>query len=138
MGMTAATPKIDEPTNTKTVMRIAKNAALFRSMTKAALAALIDRSHHVFYEAGDVIVCQGDDDSSVYLVLAGRVRVLHSQEDRKTVEGIADLGPGEVFGELAVLETQPRSATVLTLEPTSCLKVSGTEFLAALKESQAS
>lgn len=138
MGVNAATPKINEPANTRAVMRIAKNAALFRSMEKAALTALIGQSYHVFYEAGDVIVSQGDSDSSVYLVLAGRVRVLHSQEDQQTVEGIADLGPGEVFGELAVLETQPRSATVLTLEPTSCLKVSGADFLAALKEAQAS
>src|SRR5262249_17641044 len=54
---------------------------------------------------------------------------------RKATPSKPELGPGEIFGELASLETQPRSATVLTLEPTSCLKVSGTEFLAALRQS---
>jgi CRP/FNR family cyclic AMP-dependent transcriptional regulator len=103
-------------------------------MSRAVLSDLVDGSRHVFYEAEDVIVRQGDHDSSVYLVLSGRVRVLQSQEGHPE-ETIAELGPGEIFGELASLETQPRSATVLSIEPTSCLKVSGTEFLAAFRKS---
>jgi CRP/FNR family transcriptional regulator, cyclic AMP receptor protein len=132
MSQNVAAPKISEPANTKVVLRIAKHAALFRSMPRTSLTDLLDRGRHVFYETGDVIVRQGDDDSNVYLVLAGRVRVLRSGEDRAE-KAMAELGPGEVFGEVASLETQPRSATVLTLEPTSCLKVSGTDFLAALR-----
>jgi CRP/FNR family cyclic AMP-dependent transcriptional regulator len=134
MGLTVATPMINEPANTRVVLRIAKNAAMFRSMNRAALSELVDRSRHVFYESGDVVVSQGDHDSSVYLLLAGRVKVLQGQEGHPD-ETIAELGPGEIFGELASLETQPRSATVITLEPTSCMKVSGTEFLAALRQS---
>jgi CRP/FNR family cyclic AMP-dependent transcriptional regulator len=133
MGLNVATPKINEPANTRVVLRVAKNAAMFRSMKRAVLSELVEGSRHVFYESGDVILTQGDHDSSVYLVLAGRVRVLQEQEGHPE-ETIAELGPGEIFGELASLETQPRSATVITLEPTSCMKVSGTEFLAALRQ----
>ncbi|HLH31935.1 MAG TPA: cyclic nucleotide-binding domain-containing protein, partial [Terriglobia bacterium] len=123
---------------TRKVLKIAKNAPLFRSMPRAALSDLVERSRHVFYDAGDVIVCQGasrnDDDASVYLVLAGRVRVIQTQQG-PTAPPIAELGAGEIFGELAILETQPRSASVMTVEPTSCLKVSGPDFLAALRQS---
>lgn len=137
MGLTAATPKIDEPANTRSVLRIAQNAALFRSMPRAALSNLVQHSRHVFYEAGDVIVNQGDDDSCVYLVLAGRVRVFRT-EHGPAGAALAELGPGQIFGEMAIMEGQPRSATVLTIEPTSCLKVSGPDFLAALNPSGAS
>lgn len=100
-------------------------------MSRAALSNLVEHSRHVFYEAGDVIVNQGDDDSCVYLILAGRVRVFQMQSV-PAGEPLAELGPGEIFGELAILEMQPRSATVLTIEPTSCLRVSGPAFIAAL------
>ncbi|HEY2385041.1 MAG TPA: cyclic nucleotide-binding domain-containing protein [Terriglobia bacterium] len=122
MGLNAATPKIDEPANIRRVLRIARNAALFRSMSRSVLSDLVGRSRHVFYDAGDIIVNQGDDDSCVYLVLAGRVRVFHRQQG-PAGDAIAELDPGEIFGELAILETQLRSATVLTIEPTSCLRV---------------
>ena len=141
MSMNAAVPKINEPANTRAVLKIAKNAALFRSMQRATLTDLVERSRHVFYETGDIIVCQGasrtDDDAGVYLVLAGRVRVQQAHES-PAAKPLAELGPGEIFGELAILEMQPRSATVIAAEPTSCLKVSGADFLNALKQSNIS
>src|SRR5712691_6678849 len=104
------------------VSRVAKKAPLFRSMTRTALSRLLDNSTQPLYRANDLIVRQGERDQSVYLVIFGRVRVTQSLADRHTEVVIAELGPGEVFGELAVLESQARSATVLSLEPTSCLK----------------
>jgi CRP/FNR family cyclic AMP-dependent transcriptional regulator len=116
------------------VKRLAKRAALFRSMTRAALSRLLDNSTQAAYDVNHVIVQQGDRDETVYLVLSGRVRVTQSGTNNSEMF-IAELGPGEVFGELAVLESLPRSATVLTLERTWCLKIPGAAFLAALSQS---
>jgi CRP-like cAMP-binding protein len=115
--------------------RVARKAPLFRSMSRSALSRLLDNGIQPIYNPNDVIVKQGESDQSVYLVIFGRVRVMQSSAETATQVTIAELGPGEVFGELAILETQPRSATVLALERTSCLKVPGTEFLAALSQS---
>ena len=117
--------------------RVARKAPLFRSMTRAALSWLLDNSTETIYDFNDVIVRQGEHDDSVYLVLVGRVRVTQSSGNGGDVF-IAELGPGEIFGELAILESQPRSATVMTLERTSCLKVSGKDFLTALNRSTSS
>jgi CRP-like cAMP-binding protein len=115
--------------------RVAKKAPLFRSMSRSALSRLLDNSIQPIFNPNDVILKQGEQDQSVYLVIFGRVRVMQASTENATEVLIAELGPGEVFGELAILESQPRSATVLALERTSCLKVSGTEFLAALSQS---
>src|SRR5579862_2014620 len=105
--------------------RIAKKAPLFRSMTRMALWRLLDVGIQPIYNPNDVIVKQREHDQSVYLVIFGRVRVIQASADNITEVPIAELGPGEVFGELAILESQPRSATVLALERTGCLKVPG-------------
>ena len=131
MGIRAVLRMYSEPS----ALRVAKKASLFRSMSRGALSRLVENSAKGVYRANDVIVRQGERDENVYLVLTGRVRVTQSRPDTATELIVAELGPGEVFGELAVLETQPRSATVLALEPTSCLKVSGRDFLAALSQS---
>ena len=114
---------------------VCKKAPLFRSMSRSALSRLLDDALQPIYNPNDVIVKQGESDSSVYLVIFGRVRVTKASAETIGEVQIAELGPGEVFGELAILESQPRSATVLALERTSCLKVPGNLFLAALSES---
>jgi len=107
-------------------------------MTRAALSWLLDNSIETIYDISDVIVRQGEHDDGVYLVLVGRVRVTQSSGNGGAEVLIAELGPGEIFGELASLESQPRSATVIALERTSCLKVSGNDFLTALNQSSSS
>ena len=131
MGIRAVLRMYSEPS----AKSVAKKAPLFRSMSRSTLSQLIERSGKGVYRANDVIVRQGEREDIVYLVLTGRVRVTQARGDTASEVIVAELGPGEVFGELAALEAQPRSATVLALEPTSCLKVSGQDFLAALSES---
>ena len=114
---------------------VCKKAPLFRSMSRSALSRLLDDALQPIYNPNDVIVKQGEADQSVYLVIFGRVRVMKASTEIASEVQIAELGPGEVFGELAILESQPRSATVLAVERTSCLTVPGNLFLAALSES---
>jgi hypothetical protein len=136
MGFNIAIRKFSEQRASKwQLSRVAKRAPLFRSMSRAALSRLLDTAIQPIFNPSDVIVRQGEQDQSVYLVIFGRVRVMQASAENATEQVIAELGPGEVFGELAILESQPRSATVLALERTSCLKVPGNEFLTALSES---
>lgn len=124
-----------QPVSKGKAIRVAKKAPLFRSMSHAVLSALLDDCTQTIYDTNAVIIRQGERDETVYLVLAGRVRVFYSSPDNDTEVSVAELGSGEIFGELAVLETQPRSATVQALERTNCLRVPGTLFLTALKQS---
>lgn len=65
---------------------------------------------------GVIIVCEGDFTDAIYVVLSGLVKVYMSDEDGKEVI-LNVIGPGDYFGEF-VLDGGPRSASVLTTEPT--------------------
>lgn len=68
------------------------------------------------------VVKRGDKGVGFYVVLEGQVQV------RKGGKNIARLGPGEFFGELALFDDRPRSADVVTLEPTKVVVLSRWEF----------
>lgn len=77
-----------------------------------------------------VIINEGDRGDSLYVILSGKVKVYVSDDDGR--EMILDLyGPGDYVGEMA-LDGRPRSASVMTLEPTSCSVVTRDELRSAI------
>jgi CRP/FNR family transcriptional regulator, cyclic AMP receptor protein len=77
------------------------------------------------YPAHAVIVNEGDESDSLYIVVKGRLKVYTSSDDGRELV-MSEHGAGEFFGELA-LDGGRRSASVKTLEPTSCRVVPGSE-----------
>lgn len=73
-----------------------------------------------------VLINEGDQGDSIYIVLSGKVKVFSSNEAGKEVV-IAFHGPGEYVGEMS-LDGAPRSASVMTVEPTACAVVSRAHF----------
>jgi len=79
------------------------------------------------YEADVAVFFQGEPSDSLYMLLKGSVKVTCASEEG--AEKIVDiLGPGEIFGELAMLDGHPRSATVTTCEPTEMASISRKDF----------
>ena len=77
-----------------------------------------------------VIINEGDRGDSLYVILSGKVKVYVSDDEGR--EMILDLyGPGDYVGEMA-LDGRPRSASVMTLEPTSCSVVTRDELRSAI------
>jgi CRP-like cAMP-binding protein len=70
---------------------------------------------------GTTVFRQGDPGGSLYVIRAGKVRVLKESNGRRRM--ITTLGPGEFFGELAVVTGQPRCATVEVVEDAELLRV---------------
>ena len=66
------------------------------------------------FPRNSIVITEGDDSNSLYLVLSGEVKVFVSDEDGKT-NTINRLGPGDYFGEMSLIDDQPRSASVATL-----------------------
>jgi CRP/FNR family transcriptional regulator, cyclic AMP receptor protein len=73
-------------------------------------------------EAGDRVFAEGETGDALYMVMAGTVRV--HREERL----IAELGEGECFGEMALLDASPRSASVTALTEVSLLRISREDF----------
>ena len=75
----------------------------------------------------------GDATDSLYIVLSGRLKVMMSDSDGKEVI-LAILGPGEFFGEMGLIDDEPRSASVVTLESCELLSISKRDFRKCLAD----
>ena len=87
------------------------------------------------YPERTVIVTEGDASDSLFVILEGRCRAYVSDENGREAI-LSDMGPGEYFGEVA-MDEGPRSASVVTLEPTKLLVVPAERFRAFLAEQKA-
>ena len=101
---------------------------LFAGLTPDELASIAQRAVEIPLEAGHVIARQGEIGTGFFVVASGRVRVVR--------DGIvlAEMGPGEFFGELSVIDGEPRNAQVITSEPTVCLGIASWDFESMLVE----
>lgn len=84
------------------------------------LGRLAVEEHHA---AGQVIVQEGTPGDRVYFVRAGRVRVVKSPDVR-----LAEFGPGDFFGEMSLVESVVRSASVVALADTAVITLKGVDF----------
>lgn len=104
----------------------------FRDLPPEALARLAEGARRCVYAPGSVLMCQGDPADCVHVIVRGRVRVEQAMPALQ-VEPVllGELGPGEVVGEMGVLDDGQRSATVTAQEETETLAL-GADLLAAV------
>ena len=116
------------PTSTlKSIKEGLGRVAMFQSLGEPDLEALASVARQITAERGELIVSQGSAGESLYIVARGQIRVYLSDETGKEI--ILGLeGPGAIFGEIAVLDGQPRSASVAAMERTELLMIEGREF----------
>jgi CRP/FNR family cyclic AMP-dependent transcriptional regulator len=107
-----------------------KSIPLFEGVPDAELRALAERSVTRSYPKQAIIVTEGDESDSLYLILGGRVKIYLADEHGKELI-LAIKGPGQYFGEM-VLDEQPRSASVMTLEAAQFAILSRADFRAFL------
>lgn len=97
---------------------------LFNALSEEEVLLLLtdEESHERTISTDDLVVRAGDPGDSLFLIGAGSVQV--------TVSGtvVAVLSPGDIFGEIAVLERQPRSASVTARENCTLLEIEGEVF----------
>ncbi|MDP6950669.1 MAG: Crp/Fnr family transcriptional regulator [Arenicellales bacterium] len=116
------------PTSTlKSTKEALSRVAMFQSLGESDLEALAGVARQITAERGELIVSQGSAGESLYIVAKGQIRVYLSDETGKEI--ILGLeGPGAIFGEIAVLDGQPRSASVAAMDRTELLVIEGREF----------
>ena len=98
-----------------------KAIPLFHDFTDPELAQFLDLADPTAYNPGEIIVRQGESGNCMFYVAEGTCRVV-ARKGEEPVE-LAILGPGEIVGELAMFDHQPRCADVLAAEPAILLKI---------------
>ncbi len=87
----------------------------FADLGDADLARVADVTVPRTFQGGEAIFHEGDESDTCYVVRSGHVRAVREHSDGRTLT-LATLGPGEIFGELAIFDEERRSATVEALD----------------------
>ncbi len=113
---------------TKVVVEMLAKTPIWSGLSDKDLKSIVKASKERKYETGETIVQKGEGGVGFYLVLEGSVEI---KSDGTT---LAKLGPGQFFGEMSVIDNQPRSADVVALEPSKCLILSAWSFNALISD----
>jgi CRP-like cAMP-binding protein len=108
-----------------------RRVRLFQELDDHTLREIGNAAVEQRWDAGQEIVRQGDTGVGMFIVRSGKVEIVQDHQGRP--EKVRDLGPGDVFGEMALLDEFPRSATVRALEPTTCLGITRWHFRGILE-----
>lgn len=107
------------------------NIPLFCGLGKQDLAAIAEHAITKTYPPHSIIIREGDAADALYVILYGKAKVYVSNaEGAEAILNI--LGSGEFFGEMGLLDKAPRSASVMTLEPTRLSMITEQAFRACL------
>jgi CRP-like cAMP-binding protein len=109
------------------------DVALFKELPEPGLRMLAERGRPKRFARGAVIMRQGDPSDALHVITRGRVRVERDQAGGSPVV-LAELGAGEVIGEMGLLDNAPRSATVTALDDTETLEIHSTVLALVLMD----
>lgn len=115
---------------------VLRSVPLFSQLPDEDLLAFAALTRERTYPKGSVIVFEDDPGDTLYLVAGGQVKVVLIGEDGREVI-LSVLGEGSFFGEMALLDDQPRSAHVIAMDDSILLLLRRDDFQARLRQSPA-
>ena len=108
---------------------ILRDASLFTGLSGEELYPVAEIASASGFAPGDVVVKEGDPGDALFVVASGAFEI------QKAGKRLRALGPGAVFGEMALLDGAPRAATIVASEEGQVLRIPRAEFEALLDES---
>jgi CRP-like cAMP-binding protein len=115
------------PDSAEIVASDLRNIGLFGALSDEVLAFLASMLTVVKPTIGETVFREGDEANAMYVVLAGEMEV--TKKSRGAVDArVAVLGPGDWFGEMSIVDIQPRSATVRALAPGRLIRISAADL----------
>jgi CRP/FNR family transcriptional regulator len=106
---------------------------VFSDLSDADLTAVASVSVARQLEAGAVVFLEGDSSDTCYVVRSGVARAIREHPDGRSIT-LAHFTAGDIFGELAMFDAEPRSATVDTIEPTEVIAIPGRDVQRLIRD----
>ncbi|HWF36659.1 MAG TPA: Crp/Fnr family transcriptional regulator [Solirubrobacteraceae bacterium] len=100
---------------------------VFSALAEDELARVADVAVPRRFEAGEVVFREGDESDTCYIVRTGHARAIREHSDGRSI-ALAQFGPGDIFGELAMFDSERRSATVETLDAMEAIAILGADM----------
>jgi serine/threonine protein phosphatase PrpC/CRP-like cAMP-binding protein len=101
---------------------------LFSRLEERELYRIMQVAEVLSYKADQVVVREGDRGDQLFIVLEGAVRILRGDTT------LSEVGPGDHFGEMALIRAKPRSATALAMEPSELIAIRRADFFEILRK----
>jgi CRP-like cAMP-binding protein len=101
---------------------------LFAGLDKKELRHIAGSCQERKFPAGSVLMQQGDTGAGLFVITSGHVKVTQATDPDRAEENLRTMGPGEVLGEMALLDDLPRSATVTAVDDVTALLLPIWEF----------
>jgi CRP/FNR family cyclic AMP-dependent transcriptional regulator len=108
-------------------------AVLFSELPDRQRDDLAGRLRRHRYAPGEAVFIKGDEGNSLYIIESGRVHIKLTAEDGREVV-LNSLGPGDFFGDLALLDGEPRSADAVAVEGSHLVLLERRDFLRFLSD----
>lgn len=106
---------------------------LFSGLDKRELRHIANNCQERKFSAGSVLMQQGDTGAGLFVLISGKVKITQTAAPDGAVEDLGTAGPGDVLGEMSLLDDLPRSATVTAVEDTSALLLPIWDFRTSLR-----
>jgi HEAT repeat protein len=111
-----------------------KGVPIFAHLQFKELLAIASISRDVSFEPGDAIIRQGERGYTMYIIVSGRVRIVSRADGDRLDVQLAALKENDYFGEMALFDDSPRSATAVAEGPVAALRIEKREFRDMLRE----
>lgn len=120
-------------TDAGATIQFLQQVPLFQGLNSRQLKKLAERFVERRYAAGESIVTQGQGGEGFFILAGGKAEAVRTRVDGEQVV-VNTFGPGDFFGEMALLDEGLRTATVRATETCACLALTRWDFLSLLKE----
>lgn len=112
---------------------VLKSVPLFAAFSDQQISTLLNYVQHRSYARNVYVIQAGDETDSLYVILSGKVKVVIADDQGREVI-LGYMNANDFFGEMGILDDQPRSASVYTLEPCEMLRLSKAGFVNCIKD----
>jgi CRP/FNR family transcriptional regulator, cyclic AMP receptor protein len=122
-----------EPADAADRIALLRNVRVFAGLSEEDLAAIADVSISRRFGAGEVVFREGDGGDTCYIVRSGLARAVRQHSDGRSIT-LAHFGDGDIFGELAMFDEEPRSATVDVIDEVEVVAIPGRDMQRLMRE----
>jgi len=115
------------------IAELLQRVPVFTNLAEEDLERIVEVAVPRRFDTGEIVFHERDEGDTCYVIRDGWARAIRSHPDGRSIT-LADFAPGDIFGELAMFDREPRSATVEVVEPTELIAILGADMRRLMAE----